>query len=135
MSSLQVLWKKNRQFMQYCICGGTGVSTDYMVYYLLVEVFQVWYQMANAIGYLSGTLISFVLNRAITFNIRDQTGKRLILFLTTAGIGFLFSAALLALMVDFLKLDARLAKILTLPVVVVIQYALNKRFTFQAKSR
>jgi putative flippase GtrA len=134
MSSVQALWQKHRQFLLYCICGGTGVCTDYAVFLLLFQVAGLGHQAANAAGYLAGTMMSFVLNRAITFNMRDQTGKRLALFLTTAGIGFLASAALLALLVDVLHVDARLAKILTLPMVVVLQFTLNKRFTFQAKA-
>ena len=91
-----------------------------------------WYQAANALGYLAGTLASFALNRVVTFKQRDRVGQRLAMFLAVAGLGFAASAALLWGLVDLAGLDARLAKLLTLPVVVVLQYSLNRRFSFRA---
>lgn len=132
MKALLALAEKHRQFLLYCICGGSGVCTDYAVFYSAFQWLGVWYQGANAAGYLAGTLLSFALNRIITFNMRDQTGRRLLMFLITAGIGYAASALLLWLMVDLAMLDARLAKLLTLPMVVVLQFGLNKRFAFAA---
>ncbi len=126
---LNALWHKHRQFLLYCVCGGSGVCTDFLIYHLLLEL--IGRQGANAAGYLAGTLLSFSLNRVLTFNMRDQTSRRLALFLLTAGIGYLASAALLALLAGGLHLNERLAKLLTLPLVVVLQFALNKRLAFK----
>jgi putative flippase GtrA len=87
--------------------------------------------VANAAGYLAGTLVSFVLNRKITFGVRDQVVRRLALFLGVAAMGFLTSALLLWLLVDVLAIEARYAKLLTLPVVVVLQFSLNRWITFR----
>ncbi|MBY4949077.1 GtrA family protein [Cupriavidus respiraculi] len=120
------------QFLLYCVCGGVGVLTDYAVFYAALT-FGVGHQAANAAGYLGGTLVSFALNRSITFGMRDQTAKRLALFLSVAATGYGTSAALLWLLVDYLGVDARLAKLLTLPVVVVLQFALNRWITFNPR--
>lgn len=117
------------QFFLYCLCGGIGVATDYAIYYLALT-FGLWYQAANILGYLSGTLISFFLNRKITFGVHDRLTQRLAIFLGIAAVGFTASALMLWLMIDIMKIDARLSKLLTLPVVVVIQYSLNRRITF-----
>lgn len=117
------------QFLLYCLCGGIGVTTDYFVYYAALT-FGVWYQVANVFGYLSGTLISFFLNRKITFGVRDKLARRLVMFVGVAGIGYSASAVILWLMVDIMSVDARIAKLLTLPVVVIIQFLMNRRITF-----
>ena len=119
------------QFLLYCLCGGIGVATDYAVFWLAVTG-GLWYQAANALGYLAGTLASFALNRVVTFKQRDRVGQRLAMFLAVAGLGFAVSAALLWGLVDLAGLDARLAKLLTLPLVVVLQFSLNRRFSFRA---
>lgn len=119
------------QFLLYCLCGGLGVSSDYLVYHLSIG-HGMWYQAANVLGYLTGTLVSFTLNRIITFRQRDRVLQRLALFLGVATVGYTASAALLWLLVAQAGLDARLAKLLTLPMVVVLQFALNRRFTFQS---
>ena len=121
------------QFLLYCLCGGIGVSTDYAVFYVLVTS-GTWYQTANGLGYLAGTLMSFSLNRIFTFAMRDKVLQRLALFLLVATIGFASSAILLWLLVDFFHLDVRLAKLITLPMVVVLQFSLNRRITFNATS-
>ena len=121
------------QFLLYCLIGGVGVSADYLVYYSAIT-FGLWYQVANILGYLIGTLISFILNRKITFNVRDRLMRRLMLFLGVALIGFSASAFLLWIMVDYLYIDAKIAKLLTLPVVVLIQFSANRRITFSKNS-
>jgi putative flippase GtrA len=93
-----------------------------------------WYQYANGLGYLAGTLVSFALNRIFTFAMRDRVLQRLAMFLVVAGLGFATSALLLWLLVDVAGLDARVAKLITLPVVVVLQFSLNRRLTFRAVS-
>ena len=117
------------QFILYCICGGVGVSTDYLVYYFTLQA-GLWYQGANILGYLCGTIVSFCLNRVITFNARDKIAQRFAIFLTVAAIGFTASAVMLWILVDYMDVDEKLAKLLTLPAVVVIQFMLNRRITF-----
>ena len=118
-------------FLLYCLCGGAGVSTDYLAFYLMVSA-GVWYQTANVCGYLAGTVLSFVLNRAFTFRMKDDVLKRLAMFVSVGGCGYLCSASLLWLLVRELYLDPRIAKLVTLPVVVALQYTLNRRFSFRA---
>lgn len=122
------------QFLFYCVCGGVGVATDYLVYYSAIT-FGLWYQTANILGYLAGTLISFFLNRKITFNVRDKLAYRLAIFFGVAAIGFSASALMLWLMVDFMSVDAKIAKLLTLPIVVLIQFFMNRRITFNQNLR
>ncbi len=117
------------QFILYCVCGGIGVTTDYLVYHASVQA-GLWYQSANILGYLSGTIISFCLNRIITFKARDKVAQRFATFLGVAGLGFTASAIMLWVLVAYMNIDEKVAKLLTLPVVVVIQFLLNRRITF-----
>lgn len=118
------------QFLLYCICGGLGVGTDYTVFFLAFRA-GVWYQYANIMGYAAGTLVSFALNRIFTFGMRDRVLQRLAMFLAVASVGFASSALLLWLLVDWGQMDARVAKLITLPMVVVLQFGLNRRITFK----
>ncbi|WP_338846370.1 GtrA family protein [Massilia sp. W12] len=130
---LNALWQRHRQFLLYCICGGSGVVAHYAVYLLLCLALDK--QVANAAGYLAGTLLSFALNRVFTFNLRDRTAQRLAQFLITAGAGYLASALLLGVLVDVLHMDKRFALIPVLPLVVLLQFTLNKRFAFKGASQ
>jgi len=118
------------QFFLYCLCGGIGVATDYSIYFAALT-FGLWYQVANILGYLCGTIVSFFLNRKITFAVHDRMGYRLAIFIGVAVIGFSASALMLWLLVDVMTVNAKIAKLLTLPVVVVVQFSLNRRITFR----
>ena len=120
------------QFLLYCFCGLVAVSSDYFIYTLLV-LGGIWYQFANIAGYFAGTVFSFFLNRKITFRISDKVNTRFGLFLAVAFIGFLSSSLILWIMVEILVVDAKVAKLLTLPFVVILQFSLNQRFTFKEK--
>lgn len=126
-------YKPLAQLFLYCLCGGIGVASDYCVYYAALH-FGIWYQAANIIGYATGTLVSFFLNRRITFGISDRTVRRLALFFGVAGVGYGASALMLWLLVDFMRIDPRIAKLFTLPMVVAIQFLMNRYITFSAMS-
>lgn len=120
-----------KQFLLYLICGGMGVATDYGLYLGLVAT-GLHYQAANVAGYAAGTLVSFALNRTVTFGMRDRTGRRLASFFLVAATGYALSGLLLWLMIDAAGLGPAIAKGLTLPVVVALQFTLNRTITFRA---
>lgn len=120
------------QFILYCLCGVAGVTLDFLVYYLLVEG-GAWYQLANALGYLSGTVASFFLNRIITFSVKDEMLKRMLRFLSVAVVGFTVSAVMLYVLIEQIELGSNVSKALTLPVIVLIQFLLNRGFTFKSE--
>ncbi len=122
-----------RQFVLYAICGGTGVCLDLGLYILLIWL-KTNYQIANAVGYIAGTLASFALNRHFTFQTYDRTLQRLGLFFGTALIGYLVSSALLWGLVSLLGWGPLWAKLATLAVVLVLQFSLNRAITFRAPS-
>lgn len=118
------------ELLKYSVIGALGVVTDVTVFYLALSAGG-WYQLANLLGYTAGTFLSFCLNRVITFKVEDKIFMRLLLFFSVAGLGFLTGAAVLWYLVEKLSFDFMLAKILSLPVVLLIQFVLNKNITFK----
>ena len=91
------------------------------------------YQFANASGYMSGTMISFFLNRNLNFKVKDNVLRRMMIFFVVAFIGYLVSVVLLLLYVEYLLIDPMYSKPMTLPVILLIQFLLNKKITFIEK--
>ena len=117
------------QFLKYIIFGGVGVVVDYFIFLLLINQ-GVFYQTANAGGYLSGTVVSFLLNRKLTFHILDKAFYRFIVFIGVAFLGYLLSMVLLFVFVESVSLDAKSAKLLTLPIIAIFQFTINRKITF-----
>ena len=119
----------NRHFAAYVLCGGGGVASDFALYSGLVWG-GIYYLHANFLSYMAGTGVSFFLNRQFNFKKRDKTLHRLARFYLVAGVGFFASSMILFLLVDRLMMDSMMAKIITLAVALVVQFTLNKLFTF-----
>ena len=119
-----------KQFLLYCVFGALGVSSDFAIFYMLNSA-EAGYQFANLSGYGSGTHVSFFLNRAFNFDVKDKTAIRFTSFCAIAGLGYAASAMMLWYFVEKLGLDSNIAKLLTLPVVVALQFTLNKLITFR----
>ena len=121
-----------RRFVLYSFCGGLGAALDTLVFAGLTAL-GVWYQWANVAGYASGTLLSFGLNRAITFGVLDAPLRRMATFFAVATLGYLSSAVTLWLMIERLGVGAIAAKLLSLVVVVAVQFSLNSAITFRQR--
>jgi putative flippase GtrA len=120
-----------KQFLLYCLIGLSGTLLDFGVYSQLVRTRLFDYQAANAISYASGTMLSFVLNTRFNFRVNDKIGLRLVCFFGVALLGWAVSAGLLHLLVGVCGYNKYLSKAATLVVVVILQYNLNRRFTFR----
>ena len=122
---------QRKQFLLYCLIGFSGVGLDFCVYSLLIKTKLLDYQAANAVGYASGTLLSFVLNAKFNFRVQDKIALRLLSFFGVAFLGWLASAATLHVLIENFQCNKYLAKAATLFVVVLLQYNLNRLISFR----
>jgi putative flippase GtrA len=125
------LFSRNRQFILYCVIGAGGVTLDFSLYSLLVWLEVLNYRPANAVGYASGTLLSFFLNAHFNFKTSDRLALRLFSFCAVALLGYAASDRTLYLLVARFGLDKYFSKIVTLAVVVALQYNLNRLISFR----
>lgn len=123
-----------KQFVLYCAIGAGGAGLDFGIYSLLVKTRLLDYQAANAVGYASGTLLSFLLNARFNFRVTDKIPLRLTSFISVAFLGWLVSAGLLYLLIAGFGFDKYLSKFATLIVVVLLQYNLNRLISFRKTS-
>ena len=122
---------QNKQFLLYCVIGMSGTLLDFAVYSGLLRAKLFDYQAANAISYASGTMLSFVLNAVFNFRVTDRIARRMACFFAVALLGWSVSAGLLHVMVDNLAWNKYAAKMVTLVVIAILQYNLNRRISFR----
>lgn len=121
----------NKQFLLYCIIGASGTALDFSIYSLLLGSGMQNYQVANAISYASGTTLSFILNARFNFRVTDRILQRMICFFGVAFLGWLMSAALLHLLIGHYGFNKYASKLVTLMLVVLLQYNLNRLISFR----
>lgn len=131
MERLLNLAAQKRQFLTYCVIGVSGVTLDFGLYWLLTHRFSIHYPTANFISISSGTLNSFWWNYHFNFKAQDRFWKRMGSFYLVGLAGWFVSDRIIHVLVEGMHLHLLLAKGISLPVVVVLQYSLNKAISFR----
>ena len=125
------LYTRYRQLFWYCVIGCSGAALDFVVFYLLVNFASYHHQLANFISISCGIVNNFMLNYFFNFKSGNRIWLRLLSFYAVGMVGWALSAAMLYILVDKLALLPVVAKLLTIFVVTIVQYVLNKSLSFR----
>lgn len=128
----QETFARYRQFLLYCVIGVIGVSLDYASYALMIRYLHFGYLLANCISVSLGISNNFLMNAFFNFRIKSHFFLRYFSFFAVGLTGLLISSVLLFIFVKLLGLNEYISKAITIPVVTVFQYALNRNVTFRA---
>lgn len=122
---------QRKQFLLYCLIGVSGTTLDFSVYSGLLRFGLLGYQAANVAGYASGTLLTFLLNAHFNFRVTDKLARRMACCFGIAFLGLALSAVLLHVLIGRYHANPYCAKAATLVVVVLLQYNLNRLYSFR----
>lgn len=136
MSSEPAAWRKTGlQFILFNMVGLLNTAIDVAVFSLLLA-FSVHASAAQAIGYMAGMLNSYLLNSRFTFKQQSQhltslhKGARRIRFIIWNLSMLLLSVVLMAIAIEWLHMNAAIAKIGVTLSVLFINFYGNKRWVF-----
>jgi putative flippase GtrA len=134
MEFVRELIRDNSHFIKYSLIGGVGVAID-MVLFVLLTGWLLWpYLLANAVSVSAGITNNFFFNAYFNFKTTDRLWRRYASFFSVGLVGLLLSSCFLFLLIHIASLDQVAAKALTIGLVAVIQYVLNKNITFRRKA-
>ncbi|MFE1922626.1 GtrA family protein [Streptomyces asoensis] len=119
-----------RQLITYALVGGSGVLLDLGAFLLLYNVAGLHEQVANVLSTSLGITNNFVLNALFTFGKRDRLLLRWLRFYSVGLTGIALTFVLLAVFSRGLGIDPNLVKAGSLPLVLVFQFALNRKWSF-----
>ena len=111
----------------------TGV--DFGLFFLLKDVFNVWYVIATSIGALCGAIVNFIICRNWAFlstqgNITLQIGKYIMI---SAG-SLLLNTGLVFVLTEFFHLHENYSRIITaIFVAITYNFLLQKYFVFKIR--
>lgn len=120
----------SRELLLYAVIGGSGVLLDYLLFLVLFNYFGLHHQLANALSTTAGITNNFVLNSLFNFRKTDRILVRFLRFYAVGIAGIVLTFLLLAVFSTWLGIDANLVKPASLPVVLLFQYTINKRWSF-----
>ena len=129
MKLIHNLWSRFRELILYGLIGGFCAALDFGVYTML----GLWipYLWANVLSVHCGIFTSFFLNRSLNFKVKDKAAQRFTIFYLVGLSGLALSEGLIWLLASQFAWNPILAKLLTVFVVALYQFLLNKFITFR----
>ena len=136
MSSVSIfspaLQSLSKQFGLFALVGVAGTVAHYAVLYGLVEFAGIGAVAASGWGALTGLVINYVLNHGFTFKSDQPHWRAFPKFALVAGVGLGLNLAMMALLVNRLRIYYLFAQVLVTGVVLVWNFLGNRLWTFQA---
>jgi putative flippase GtrA len=127
------------RFLMYAAVGAAGTAGHYTFLVTAVSLGVLAPVPASVIGALVGAVINFVLNAVVTFrghahshphsHLTWRTAAR---FFATASVAAALNGAAMAVLVNGVRLDYRLAQVLVTGTLLCATYVVNSLWTFQA---
>jgi putative flippase GtrA len=121
-----------RQVATYTVIGSFAVLLDLTLFYIFVNLFNIWYILAAALSFTILAIITFYLHKNFSFRHKGGHNKlRFIIFFLIASGSLLFGSLLLYILVDKFKIWYLTAAVLVKLVVVFWSFLMNKYVTFR----
>lgn len=131
MNKLFTLFREYRQMIVYIIIGCTGATLDFIIFSLLIHFDILHYVVANIVSVSLAITNNFLLNAFFNFKMRDQFWKRFSSFYAIGLFGLVVTSGCLYVFVSLLHFEVHVSKFLIIFVAFLLQYNLNKRFSFK----
>lgn len=120
-----------KQFKKYLIVGILSFIAEYSLFFILVEVIDLWFILSNTIVYSFIFFFNFILNRKWSFesksNIKTQVIKYGLLFL----FNLIATNALLFFLADTLTISPLIAKIMVMALIVPWNFVMYKKVIYK----
>ncbi len=125
-------WRQQaRRFTAFAAVGVAAAVVHYAVLIALVELGGVPPVPGSILGFLSGAVVSYLLNYHFTFHSGKRHREALSKFLTVASSGFVLNGLLMSLLVNGLDIPYLPAQVAVTGLLLFWHYALNVLWTFR----
>lgn len=125
-----------RQFLWYALFGGLSTLLYWGLFFALSAWLGVDYRLATAIGYGTGSIFNYGLQKVVTFRDRSsRVGRQLVLYAIVQGLSLLASVASMALLVDGVGVPDKVALVLTTGAVLLLNFVGHRFLTFRERER
>lgn len=127
-------YEKYQEIISYLFFGGLTTVVNIVTFFFFDTLLDIHYLLANALAIGVSILFAYVTNKKYVFHSEAATRQDLLrefgLFVSLRLFSAVFDMLSMWLLVDYLQMEANLAKILTQFIVVVSNYLFSKLFIF-----
>ncbi len=123
-----------RQFTAFALVGVLATLLHYAVLIALVELAQWRAVPAALVGYVAGGVVSYILNRRLTFASERPHAQATWRFALVAFVGFCLTYGLMHVFVERLGAPYLPAQVVTTCLVMFVSFAANRSWTFPPRA-
>tara|TARA_A100001015_G_scaffold292449_1_gene367803 strand:- start:714 stop:1130 length:417 start_codon:yes stop_codon:yes gene_type:complete len=120
-----------RAFIKFCMVGAGSTLLSYTVFYVLYSKCAVYYLLSSVIGYVSGLIFGYFLNKLWTFNVKKNSillaVKYVLIYMVSLGLSML----LLYVLVEYAKINPLLSNVFVIMVSTFTNFFGVKLFVFK----
>lgn len=123
-----------KTFYSYSLVGIINSGIGYFIIFYLTYI-QITAEISNLLGYASGLLISYILNKKFTFKSKKIYGKEFPKFIFIMGISYIINLSVLIICFRFLNINVFASQIIAGLTYLIISYVLLKLFVFNTSKK
>ena len=132
------IYKKYKEIINYIIFGIGTTVVNFIIYFLFIEVFDVYYIISNVIAWFFSVLFAYITNRIYVFEKVNHTtsriAKEIVLFFSSRILSGFVETSLLYILVDLCSVSSKASKIAVAFIVVLLNYIFSKLIVFKKHS-
>jgi putative flippase GtrA len=133
------LIKKNKEIIMYLIFGVLTTLVNIVTYTISTRIFNIDVYSSNVIAWLVSVLFAYLTNRKYVFNSKAKSikeiSKEIFSFYICRVATFLIDMLMMYLMVDMMKIDDLISKIVVNVVVIILNYIFSKLIIFRKNTK
>ncbi len=137
ITKIKKLYKKYEEIVNYLIVGVLTTVVSLALYYLLVFTIlnpdnAIELQIANVLSWCGAVAFAFVTNRKYVFKSQNKNIKKeAISFVSSRILTLLMDMGIMFLSVTILKMNDKIAKLISQVVITIANYVFSKLFVFK----
>ncbi len=120
-----------KQFVKFIIIGLFSTFINYGVFYILYDFFSVYYVFSSAIGFITGVLSGYRLNKIWAFEVEEKRPQYIYGYFIVYSFSLFLGLGFLSFLVTISNLIPELANILTIGLTTCTNFSGIKFFVFK----
>lgn len=119
-----------KAFLKFALIGIVSTSVQYIILIIIVNFSDMTAFYASAVGYVSSSLLNYVMNRRITFDSQRSHAAALPRFLVVSVIGLALNTVVVWCMTVVANQHYLVAQLLATALVLLWNFQINRCWTF-----
>lgn len=124
----------SKKLFIYLMVGGFTNGVDVGLYWILTSTIGFYFLFSSLASSAVSLFFNFTLHKFVTFESKDSSKKQIPRYLTLITFNYLFSAGLLAFLVELVGVHYLVAKLVTLAVIITYNFLALRFWVFSEET-